>query len=258
MTWFPQTGAGSLAQLPLHRRRTWRAITNVLENGEQVSLPDHAAGQIEWRLSYRDLSDAEVAKLHDLFAACQGSARAFGFADPIANLLTWSEDLSHADWQAGLLSITHGATDPLGTARASTLSNPSAGLQAISQTVNIPGDYVTCCSAWIRSATPTEVSLQRDGSASVKTAEPAWKRLFVSATGNAGAEQTTVSLSVPAGAIVDVWGLQLEAQPYPSQYRRTTGASRIYPETYFGADELSVKSTGPGLSACELILLSRV
>ena len=40
MSFFPQIGAGSVAQFPLTRSRKWRAITNNLESSEQIILPD--------------------------------------------------------------------------------------------------------------------------------------------------------------------------------------------------------------------------
>src|SRR5580704_14020545 len=106
MNWFPQLGSGAVAQFPLKRKRQWRAITNMLESGELISLPDTTGGQIEWRLSYQDLTDTEVANLTGLYAASAGSAISFGFVDPFANLLGWSEDLSQPDWQPGLLTKT--------------------------------------------------------------------------------------------------------------------------------------------------------
>ena len=36
MSWFPQIGAGSMAQFPLQRSRKWRAIMNDLESGERI------------------------------------------------------------------------------------------------------------------------------------------------------------------------------------------------------------------------------
>src|SRR3954469_22737857 len=99
MNWFPQIGAGAVAQFPLHRKRQWRAISNVMESGERISLPDSKGGQIEWRLSYQELTDTEAAKLAGLFGAAGGQAGSFGFVDPFANLLGWSEDLSKPGWQ---------------------------------------------------------------------------------------------------------------------------------------------------------------
>ena len=54
-------------------------------------LPDATAGQIEWKLSYQDLTIAEVQSLSNLFTASQGEFAAFTFIDPLANLLGWSE-----------------------------------------------------------------------------------------------------------------------------------------------------------------------
>ena len=151
MNWFPQIGVGAVAQFPLHRKRQWRAITNVLESGELLSLPDSKGGQVEWMLSYQELTDAEVAKLTGLFAASSGEAMSFGFVDPFANLLGWSEDLSKPDWQAGLLTMTGGLSDPVGTARAWTVQNTNGAEQMLSQTVGIPVSYTACFSVYVRS-----------------------------------------------------------------------------------------------------------
>jgi len=105
MNWFPQVGTGAVAQFPLQRKRQWRAITNLMESGELISLPDPNGGQIEWRLSYQDLTDTEVANLTSLFAASNGEAIPFGFVDPFANLLGWSENLTQPGWQPGLLTL---------------------------------------------------------------------------------------------------------------------------------------------------------
>jgi hypothetical protein len=258
MNWFPQIVVVVLVQLPLHRRRKWREIVSEMESGERISLPDLTAGEIEWRLSYRDLSDAEVATLEGLFRASKGRFGAFGFADPIANLLAWSEDLSRPDWQYGVLSSTSGVADPVGTQRASSFANGGAGIQALSQTVGVPGIYTGCFSAWLRSNSEGQVTLRRDGVESVCVVGAAWKRAFVTGAGDTAAGTSSVSVVIAAGQSVDVWGLQFEVQPYPSQYKPTRGASRIYEESYFGADELTMTSTGVGLTACEIPLVSRV
>src|SRR5579871_2795684 len=73
MSWFPQIGNGSIAQFQVTRSRKWRAILNELESGEQIILPDRTAGQIEWRLTFQDLTDAEASALSTLFTTSQGS-----------------------------------------------------------------------------------------------------------------------------------------------------------------------------------------
>ncbi len=258
MSWFPQIGAGSVAQFPLRRTRTWRSIANQMESGERILLPDAAAGQIEWRLSFTELTDAETARINDFFASAEGVFRPFLFIDPLANLLGWSEDFSRPDWQAGLLQIVAGVTDPLGTQRAASVTNPGAGAQALAQTIAAPGDYVTCFSIWIRSDAEGTVMLSRDERTVTAAAGPVWRRFFVSDVGNAGSAQSTFSVILAAGQTVDIWGLQAEAQPYPSQYKPASAAAGIYAETYFGSDELRITSTGAGFSSCEIDLVSRI
>lgn len=258
MNWYPQIGPGSMAQLPVTRSRRWRAITNTLESGEQILLPDTTAGQIEWKLSYQDLNAAEAQSLSAFFTASQGGFAPFAFIDPMANLLGWSESFSQSSWQAGLLQISPGAGDPLGTQRASTVSNPNPGSQALQQTLGISGNYVACFSAYLWSSVAATVTLQRDSTQVSVNVGPAWTRAYVSGQGTSGAAQSTFSVIFSAGQAINIWGLQVEAQPYPSAYKQTNTAVGIYEETYFAGDELTMVSTAPGLSSCEITLLSRV
>jgi hypothetical protein len=258
MSFFPQVGAGSIAQFPVSRSRRWRAIVNRMEDGEVIMLPDATAGQIQWKLSYRDLLTVEVQSLSDLFTASQGAFAAFTFIDPLANLLGWSESLSQSSWQLGLLQPVAGATDPLGTQRASSVTNPSPGTQALRQSLGVSGDYVACFSVYLRSNVAGTVILQRDGTALTVTLGAAWQRVFVNGAGVAGAGQSTFSIALPAGLTMDVWGLQVEAQPYPSAYKQTGAALGIYAQTYFDDDDLTITSTNVGLSSCEIALMSTV
>ena len=258
MSWFPQLGNGSIVQFPVTRARKWRAIVNGLESGEQIMVPDRTAGQIEWRLAFQDLTDAEVSGLRALFLASQGSYGMFTFIDPMANLLGWSEDLTQPNWQSGLLRTNRGISDPSGTKRASSILNPSAGMQALQQTLEIPGDYVACFSTWIRSDTAATVLLQRDNALTPVTTGPAWKKESISCKGAAAATQSAFSITLPAGQMVEVWGLQVEAQPYASVYKHTDMPEGIFEQTWFEDDELRITNTSMGLSSCEIRLISRV
>jgi hypothetical protein len=235
MSWYPQIGSGSIAQFPLTRSQRWRTIIND-----------------------QDLTDSEAGSISALFAASQGSYGAFTFLDPLANLLGWSEDFSQAGWQAGLLQNAPGVPDPLGTNRASSVSNANPGTQTLQQTLGIEGSYVTCFSVYLRSDTAGTVALQRDSTQITVPVGPVWQRAFLSGTGATGAVQSGFSIEVAAGQTIDVWGPQVEAQPYPSAYKQTTTALGIYDETYFEGDELKITNTSVGLSSCEISLLSRV
>jgi len=257
MSFFPQTGNGVIAQFPFRRTRHWRAITNQVESGELISLPDLGGGEVGWTLKYDDLSSSESQAISELFSASQGQFGSFTFVDPMANLLGWSEDLSQANWQTLQLGITAGLTDPLGTTKASQVSNSGPGTLALSQTLGISGDYVACFSVYVQAASSTTISLQRDSLQNILKASPQWSRLMLSGTGTAGAAQSTFSLNLTAGQTVNIFGLQVEAQPCPSAYKPTAAASGIYEETYFADGRLTVTSTAPGLSRASINLISR-
>ena len=258
MNWFPQIGSGSVAQFPLQRKRQWRAITNVMESGEFISLPDVNGGQIEWKLSYQELTDAEVANLTSLFATSGGEAGSFGFVDPFANLLGWSEALLEPGWQLGELTATGGFSDPVGTTRAWTLQNASGAEQMLSQSLGVPGEYTICFSAYVHSDSAGSIGMLRDAPRVNVTVGRQWKRVQISGPGASGATASTFSLAIGAGSSVRVFGLQVEAQPWPSPYRPTGAAAGILEETRFSGGELAVVNTAPGLSACQVSLVSRI
>jgi hypothetical protein len=102
------------------------------------------------------------------------------------------------------------------------------------------------------------VTLERDSAQATAPVGPGWKQFYVSGVGVAGTTHSTISLLLAAGQSVQVWGLQFEAQPYASQYKPSAAAGGIYTETRFATDELTMTSTGVGLTACEVTLVSRV
>ena len=163
-----------------------------------------------------------------------------------------------SDWQRGLLHVTPAVTDPQGTTRASRLANSSAATQALTQSLGIRGEHVACFSAWVRSDTISVASIQRGGHQSTYAIGPAWKRIHVTGAGNAGQADSTFALLVEPGQTVDVWGLQVEAQPAPSVYKVSGPPTGIYAETRFASPELTIAGTGPGRSACRMRLVSQV
>lgn len=258
MNWFPQIGAGSIAQFPVTRLRQWRTIANEMESGERITLADEYSNQIGWQLSYQDLTDAEVQNLSSLFSASQGGALQFGFVDPLANVLGWSEDLTRPDWQTNLLAIAPNAVDPLGTQRAWTLTNTTTGVLSLQQTLAISGNYVACFSVWVSSPSAASVTLQHDSTQNTQPVGPAWNRIFISGQGASGAANSTFGIALNPSQQVMIFGPQVEAQPYPSAYKQTVTARGIYPNTWFVQDELQVVSTGPGLSSCQFALRSQI
>lgn len=258
MNWYPQIGGGAMAQFPLERRRQWRSISNVMESGELVTLPDSAGGRILWRLSYQDLTDTELARLTSLHSLCRGNTASFGFVDPFANLFGWSEDLTKPDWQTTGLTLTAGQSDPVGTQRAWIVSNGASGELALTQSIGVPGQYVVCFSAYVRSDTLISIGMSRDAQRTDIPVSPQWKRIYLSGSGSSAATSSAFSMTLPAGANVRIFGPQLEAQPWPSPYRPTGAAMGILTETRFSSGGFTVASTEPGLSSCQVGLVSRV
>src|SRR4051812_44798376 len=99
MIYFPQLASGATGQFPIHRRRVARTIQNRSVEGHSVKLADAASAITEWHLSYRNLSDQELAGIEWLFQACEGRLGVFTFLDPTDNLLTWSESQDQPVWQ---------------------------------------------------------------------------------------------------------------------------------------------------------------
>lgn len=258
MMWFPQTNGGSLVQFPFTRRRGWRVITNEMESGERITLPDPAAGFIEWKLRYADLSDAEMASLTRLYSDCGGAQRPFSFIDPTANLLAWSEELVRPVWESAGLIISAGVNDVLNTNRASSVSNSTGGALSLQQTIPVPGSMMCCLSVWARTAGSVTVQLGRAGSSRSYSVNSNWKRFEFAGRGSEDSVHSAFVLTVPAGKSISLFGFQVECQPFASKYREARAARGIYPETWFSGDDLKVTCDGPGRSSCDLTLISRI
>lgn len=263
MPYFPQLFTGALSQYPITRRLSYRTITNELEDGSRVVLADTNAALIHWEMTYDGLSDEESDILIAFFASVEGRLTSFTFWDPVDNLLGWSETLSAAAWQSSsLLALTTPVSDPLGTQRATNVTNNGSGSLGIGQTIEIPGAVVCCWSFYARSNSLQEVTLTRtSGSASstcVRTAGPNWRRFELSSSLPAGGDASIFQVVLSAGASLDFFGFQLDAQPAASQYVQTAAVGGVYPATRFDMDEITVTRTGPNQNSCVLRLVTRV
>ena len=225
MTVFPQLGTGALSQFPIAKKRRLRTVVNRAADGSTVKLADTAGGGVEWQLSYRGLSDTELANLQQFFMAAEGSLNGFTFLDPMGNLLAWTENLSNTVWQAGpLLALSGGVADALGGNNGWHAINSGGGPQNVMQTLNAPGGYTYCFSVYGRAAQPTTVTLLIGNQSANRVVNAGWNRLMFTAAGDAMADSIAFGIQIPAGAAVDLFGPQVEAQPTASVYKTgTTG-----------------------------------
>ncbi len=257
MLYFPQLATGATAQYPIVKRRVLRTISNVLADGRALTLADFSAGRVVWELTYRGLADIERAALETLFKQAEGRLRTFTFVDPVANLLQCSERLSEPAWDKDpMLVLTEGQPDPEGTFRATKVANSGSTAQEIGQMLVAPGWYQYCFSLYVRSDTPGELALVRATVDSQEQQEvsttPTWRRVWLSSRPVTTAERVRFGLRLNGGVAADVWGLQVEAQVYPSAYKATAAQGGVYPTARFDSDTLSMTAEGPGQYSCKV------
>jgi hypothetical protein len=241
---YPQLSSGALTQYPTRKRRHVRTIVNSVADGTQVKLADAGAESVEWQLQYRGLSDAEMEALLLFHAAAEGTLHSFTFVDPTANLLSASGNLAGDNWDCGpLLSAVRGVADPGNGTNAWRLVNPGASGQQISQSVTGPGTYVYCFSVFARAESESIVTLHIGSNVAAFTCGPNWRRLFCAGPGGAGAESLSFAIGIEAGAVVEVYGPQAEAQARPSKYKASIEGG-CYPGSRFRDDSVFFTSTG--------------
>jgi hypothetical protein len=217
--YFPQLATGTAGQFPITKIHQRRTVVNHLADGSELRLSDPDAAAIAWEIEYRGLSDIERTTLTDFFAAVRGRLGSFVFLDPCGNLLAHSEDLANSAWECDpMLRIepADGYTRLVNTAQVS---------QSLAQTVPAPASYRFCGSAELRAAerTPVQLWIGSEGAhiESEVLVNDRWTVAACSGQMEAESESLTFGFVIPAGAVIEVSGVQLEAQPGRSGHRRT-------------------------------------
>jgi hypothetical protein len=208
-----------------------------------IKLADPNAETTEWQLEYADLSDAEAATLRAFFSAVEGSLIGFTFLDPAGNLLASSEQLDAAVWQK----------DPMLTVTQQTgmwqLSNGGSAGQSLSQTLQAPGSYQYCLSAYVRSENGGSIGLTIGTETTQYPVATDWNRVIAVGTGAADAESMLFGIQVAGGSTVQVYGIQVEPQGGASVYKASTRGG-IYEDAHLEIDELKMICTGVNRHSC--------
>jgi hypothetical protein len=250
MTAYPQLGSGALSQFPVRKNRRARTVVNRAADGRTIKLADPAGEVTEWLLTYAELSDAEATALLGFFAAVEGTLNGFTFLDPAGNLLGSSDHLDQAPWQKDpLLSLSGSVTDPRGGTLAWRLSNSGGAEQGASQTLAAPGEYLYCLSAYVRSATATSVGLTIGSQTAQRAVSSEWTRIAWTSNGDAQATSVRFAMEIGAGGVVEVYGLQVEAQTAASGYKASTRGG-VYEDAHLGDDVLTITSTDVNRHSC--------
>ena len=262
MVVFPQLSSGSGTQYPTIRRRRVRTAANHLRDGSVVAWPDEAYASNAWDLALRDLTDEESESLTTLFERVEGRLGTFTFVDPTANLLAHSGDLTAACWQKGpLMQVAEGLSDPLGGQRAMRVTNASAAVQSVTQVVEAPAWFMYSFSVYARSAAPVNIALTRSAGSMSHSRQfqigAGWRRCVSAGALNATGAGVRFGVEVPAAGAVELFGLQAEAQPCASAYKRTYERDGVYRSARFDEDVLRLISDGPDQHRYQLRIVAR-
>lgn len=246
---FPQLSSGAIVQYPVKKTKVSRNIQNVLPDGSMILFADPNGWMLNWELTYNELSGSDIALLQSHFSSCAGPLHAFTFIDPTDNMLVSSEDLTKPAWlNQGGMAITSGAVDPTGGTGAFTITNTSQVAQAITQTLNVPAGYYYCLSLYASCPTPASLSLTRQGPTLSETntvsVAAAWNRYVSRGELSDAGIGFTVGLALSAGQQIQIYGVQLEAQPAPSRYRPTNQSGGVYASAHWVSDQLTIAAQG--------------
>lgn len=253
---YPQLGTGALSQFPVRKQHRARTVTNQAADGSSIKLADPNGEITQWQLPYTDLSDGELSALEDFFAAAEGTLNSFTFLDPIGNLLAWSGKLDNSVWAPGpLLAAAGGIGDPFGGTQAWRLTNSGAAAQNITQTLAAPGGYLYCLSAYVRSTQVLPVTLLIGNGRATRTAVNQWTRVAFAFSGDSTWSSISFGLELPAGSILDVFGLQVEPQGAASAYKATTTGG-VFEGARLVDDVLAVTTTGVNRHSCTVKILN--
>jgi hypothetical protein len=242
---FPQLVTGAAALYPVVKRSSQRTAVNSLADGSWVVLPDADAARIEWELRAKGLTRLESDAIQTLFDAAGGRWKTFTFLDPAGNLLAHSEEFAASGWSNGaLIGLTPGVGDPFGTTRATSVVNAGQAAEAVAQTLAVPGNYQYCLSVWARAAAGSGVTLvaSTSGGNASKTfaVSGQWARVAFPAGLGQNTTAVTFGVQLDAGASVDLFGMQVEAQLAASDYKRTGTAGGVRSNARFAEDRIQV------------------
>ncbi len=242
---FPQLTTGAMALYPVTRQSALRTVVNTLADGSTVVYSDPDAEQTMWELQAKGLTAAEWNSIEALFDAVAGQWQTFTLLDPAGNLFANSELLSAGSWTNGaLITLTAGIGDPLGATRATRVVNGGIAVESVAQALTVPGNYRYCVSAWAKTIGGSSVTLTASTTGASRAVTFAlttnWQRISIPVNLGEATTSVTFGAELAAGATVDLFGMQVEAQLAASDYKMTGTQGGVYANARFAADSLTV------------------
>lgn len=256
---FPQLSAGAVVQYPFRKVRKYRAIRNVLPDGRLIQLPDPGARQVQWELTYNNLTFDDVEALRSHYRVCKGPLQSFTFLDPMANLLAFSESLRATVWQSSSqFAIAEINGSPRPDLRAYSVTNTSQADATLFQRIAAPSFYTFCFSLYLRSEEPANVGLVQTAITAKSSAEREctthWSRVCLSASLTERSSALSAGLTLAPGQRVYVSSPQLEAQYAMSEYKPTWSRSGVYLNARYGMPEIVVSVESPNIYSTTIVV----
>lgn len=249
--YFPVLLSRAQVQYPVQKALEYR-LAEAESPGGNVwrGLPDGPASR-RWVLRFEDLTDGEADALASFYELCEGGWRSFSFADPMTNLLRWSEDLGNNAWgkSAGLTITTLSGSG--GEPAEFQVMNPNATAGQVWQELDLAPGVAVCFSCEVRGG---GLWLRVGGAELKMAASGDWMRRFITAVSTGGAQR--VELELEAGGSAQVRRIQAETQLAPSQYQGTYESGGIHPRARFADGGLRIVSVAPDRNRAGVVLES--
>jgi hypothetical protein len=108
----------------------------------------------------------------------------------------------------------------------------------------------------VRSDSSQQVILIRSTATATQSAAfnagPVWARIVLSGNFSGTDDSVTFGIQLPPGGSVQIFGVQVEAQPGASGYKQTLDSGGVYPNARFLDDSLTIQADGPDQHSCQI------
>ncbi len=249
MTYFPQLSTGNISQYPIQKRQQVRVIINKLADGSTTKQLDVSPMISSWELQYESLSDEERTRIEEFFIACQGRLKTFTLLDPTLNLIKHSEDFGNTVWTMDPgLNVASGIESPNGTATGARFTTSAALSRRIRQVIEAPGTFNYCFSFYAKAEVTASINVHRQAGSFTKIDDvrlnSIWTRYWYSGSLQQAVPTISVGIEIPIGGQVDLYGMQVIAQPGPGVYQKSNALNGVYEKVRFAEDRLVFTSNG--------------
>ena len=259
---FPQMMTGAVALYPLQRGRSRRSVVNTMRDGSAVVYADPDWAVKRWDLECAGLSELEWQAIEGLFDAVTGQLGTFTFLEPAGNLLAQSENFTAAAWDNGaLIAVTEAIDDPFGGTSAARVVNSGPTAGDVAQVLAVPGNFRYALSVWVRASAAGSVELFAStvGGSQARTCAltTSWRRVEMPVGLELPTESITFGVRLSAGATVDVFGMQVDAQPGVGSYQKTGAFGGVHPDARFAQDVLIGRARGAEVFDAAIRIVSK-